>query len=133
MDCKAPLGKGSLSGQIKSLDDIPEGDMRRHFPQFSAENLPKNLELVRHIEALAERKGCTPGQIAIGWIINISKRPGMPKIIPIPGSGKPDRIKENATIVDLTEEDLGEIETVLSGFKMAGDRYPPVFMRDLDA
>lgn len=129
----APLGKGFLGGQIKSLDDIPENDMRRHWPQFSPENFSKNLELVQQVEALAMKKGCTPGQIAIGWIMEVSQRPGMPKIIPIPGSGKPDRIRENATIIKLTEGELGEIEKILAGFEAAGERYPPSMMSHLNA
>lgn len=82
---------------------------------------------------MAEKKGCTPGQIAIGWILNVSKRPGMPRIIPIPGSSKPERISENATVVDLSEEDLAEMEKILAGFKTAGARYPASYMAHLDA
>lgn len=120
----SPLGKGFLTGQIKSLDDIPEGDMRRHYPRFSAENFPKNLELVDKVEALAKKKGCTAGQIAINWVRALSKRPGMPTLIPIPGSANPERIKENAKIVDLSEEDMAEIDSILAGFEPVGNRYP---------
>lgn len=106
------------------MDDIPQGDMKRMMPRFQGENFAKNLELVSRVEALAKSKGCTPGQVAIGWLLSLSKRPGMPTIIPIPGSSKPERIRENATVVELTAQDLGEIDRILAGFVPAGDRYP---------
>ncbi|EQL01578.1 Aldo/keto reductase [Ophiocordyceps sinensis CO18] len=74
----SPLGKGFLGGQLKSMDDIPQGDMKRMMPRFQGENFAKNLELVSRVEALAKSKGCTPGQVAIGWLLSLSKRPGMP-------------------------------------------------------
>lgn len=129
----APLGKGFLGGQVKSQDDIPEGDIRRRMPQYSAENFHHNLELVYKVEALAKKKGCTPGQVAINWLLHISKRPGMPKIIPIPGSTKPARIRENATIIDLSAEDVADIEAILNEFTPSGTRYPPVYMTNLGA
>lgn len=112
----APLGGGLLGGQIKSLEDIPEGDVRRYYPHFSPQNFSKNLDLVNKVQELATKKGCTTGQIAIGWILSLSKRPGMPKIIPIPGTRNPARIKENATVVDLSDEDLAGIEAILASF-----------------
>ncbi|KAM4065930.1 aldo/keto reductase family protein [Hirsutella rhossiliensis] len=127
----SPLGKGLLSGQLKSMDDIPEGDYKRMMPRFQGENFAKNLELVAHVEALAKSKGCTPGQVAINWLLSLSKRPGMPVIIPIPGSTKPERIRENATVVDLTAQDLAEIDKILASFVTAGQRYPAALMGDV--
>jgi pyridoxine 4-dehydrogenase len=101
-------------------------------PRYSPENFEKNMELVHSVEAIAKKKGCTPGQIAINWILSLSKRPGMPTIIPIPGSSNPERIRENATIVDLTEEDLAELEKVLAAFVPAGPRYPKLFQAHLN-
>ncbi|KAF7552089.1 hypothetical protein G7046_g7519 [Stylonectria norvegica] len=128
----SPLGRGFLGGNLKSLDDLPQGDIRRMMPRYSPENFSKNLELVHKIEALAQKKGVTTGQIAIGWVRSLSKRPGMPTIIPIPGSTNPDRIKENATVIDLTKEDLAEIDEFLKTFVPAGERYPKMFMKDLE-
>lgn len=127
----APLGRGLLGGQIKSIDDLAPDDMKRHMPRYKDGNLEANLKLVEKVEALATKKGCTPAQISINWLLALSKRPGMPVIIPIPGSSNPERIKENATIVDLTSEDLAEIDGMLKGFVAAGDRYPASFMKDL--
>ncbi len=113
-----------LTGQIKSIDDLPEGSMLRHFPRFQPENFAINLELVRQVEQLAEKKGCTPAQLAINWVRCLSKRPGMPTIIPIPGATRADRVDENAKLVDLSEEELKEIEATLAKFEVKGDRYP---------
>lgn len=94
-------------------------------PRWQGDNFRKNIQLVDDIEALAKKKGCTVSQIAINWLLSLSRRPGMPTIVPIPGSTKPGRIRENATIIDLTEEDLSDIDTLLASFTPAGDRYPP--------
>ncbi|KAH7023383.1 NADP-dependent oxidoreductase domain-containing protein [Ilyonectria destructans] len=120
----SPLGRGLLGGKIKSHEDIPKGDMRSIHPRFQGDNLLKNLELVAKVDDIAQRKGCTSGQVAINWLLALSRRPGMPKIIPIPGSTNPDRIRENATIVDLTDKDMAEIGDILASFTTAGTRYP---------
>ncbi|KAF7542362.1 hypothetical protein G7Z17_g11646 [Cylindrodendrum hubeiense] len=120
----SPLGRGLLGGKIKSAEDIPKGDMRLVHPRFQGDNLLKNLELVAKVDDIAQRKGCTPGQVAINWLLALSRKPGMPKIIPIPGSTNPDRIRENATIVDLTDNDMAEIGDILATFTTAGTRYP---------
>ncbi|EKJ67985.1 hypothetical protein NXS19_011866 [Fusarium pseudograminearum] len=130
----SPLGRGLLGGQIKSAKDLPEDDPRaKMHPRWQGDNLLKNVELVNSIESLAKKKGCTVSQIAINWLLSLSRRPGMPKIIPIPGSSKPDRIRENATIVDLTDEDLHDIDNLLASFTPAGERYPPQHMKYVDA
>lgn len=129
----APLGKGFLTGQIKSPEDIPANDFRRATPRYQGDNFWKNLELVAELEKLAKTKGCTPGQIAINWLVSLSKRPGMPTIIPIPGSSSAERVKENATIIDLTNDDLKEIERLLASFPVTGDRYPAAFMKYVHA
>ena len=81
---------------------------------------------------LAKRKGCTTSQIAISWLVSLSKRPGMPKIIPIPGSTNPERIKQNSTLVELSDDDLVEIDEILKQFTPKGDRYPPFHTAYLD-
>ncbi|KAF5641009.1 putative pyridoxine 4-dehydrogenase [Fusarium sp. NRRL 25303] len=130
----SPLGRGFLGGQIKSVEDLPENDMRAKIhPRWQGDNFRKNVQLVDDIEALAKKKGCTVSQIAINWLLSLSRRPGMPTIVPIPGSTKPDRIRENATIIDLTEEDLRDIDRLLASFTPAGDRYPPQHMKYVSA
>ncbi|KAK7432692.1 hypothetical protein QQZ08_000551 [Neonectria magnoliae] len=124
----SPLGRGLLGGKIKSAEDIPKGDMRSHHPRFQGDNLVKNLELVAKVEEIAKRKGCTAGQVAISWLLALSRNPGMPKIIPIPGSTNPDRIRENAIIVNLTDKDMAEIGEILASFTTAGTRYPAAAM-----
>ncbi|KJZ77413.1 hypothetical protein HIM_03137 [Hirsutella minnesotensis 3608] len=127
----SPLSRGFLSGQLKSPKDIPDGDFRKWMPRFQEDTFHKNLELVSKVEALAKKKGCTPSQIAINWLLSISKRPGMPTVIPIPGSSNPERIRENATIVDLSVQDLAEIDEILASFTPVGERYPPSHMKDV--
>lgn len=119
----SPLGRGMLTGQIKKLEDIPENDMRRNFPRFSPENFETNLELVKQLEKIAEKKGCKPSQLAVAWTLAQSKRNGNPEIIPIPGATTSDRIKENSTIVKLTDEELEEIDAVLAKATVVGGRY----------
>ena len=127
----APLGNGFLGGKIKTLDDIPANDYRRHSPRFEPDNFALNVKLAAKVDSLAEKKGCTPGQIAINWILTVSKRPGMPTIIPIPGSCKPDRVAENAKVIQLTEEDVADIDSMLSDFQPAGSRYSLRFQGEL--
>ncbi|KAH6897119.1 NADP-dependent oxidoreductase domain-containing protein [Thelonectria olida] len=129
----SPLGRGLLGGKIKSAADIPKGDVKHFHPRFQGDNLTKNLELVAKVEDLANRKGCTVSQVAINWLLALSHRPNMPKIIPIPGSSNPDRVRENATIIDLNEDDMAEIDTILSSFTAAGPRYPEAHQSLLDA
>lgn len=114
-----------LTGQIQSLDDMPEDDIRRHFPRFSPENFKENIVLVHQVEELAKKKGCTPGQFAIGWVKSLSKRPGMPKtIIPIPGATTAERVAENSVHVELTDEDMSAIDAILEKMHVKGARYP---------
>ncbi len=113
-----------LTGQIKKYDDIPADSMLRHFPRFQPENFDINIKLVEQVEELAKNKGCSPAQLAIGWIRSLSKRPGMPVIVPIPGATSAELIKENSSIIDLNEEELKEIEVTLAKFEVKGSRYP---------
>jgi pyridoxine 4-dehydrogenase len=113
-----------LTGQIKSPEDIPEGDFRRHFPRFQPENFDINMQLVKQVGELAAKKGVTPAQLAIAWVRAHSGRPGMPVIIPIPGATTVERVEENSKLVDLTEEEFNEINATLSKFEVKGGRYP---------
>lgn len=119
----SPLGRGFLTGQIKSVDDIPEGDLRRHLPRFQPDVFPKNLELVTELEKLAKKKGCKPGQLGLAWVKSMSGKAGLPIIIPIPGATTEERVVENSKDVELTKEDLEEIDGILSKTVVIGDRY----------
>lgn len=122
------MSRGLLTGNINSLDDLPEGDIRRHFPRFSPENFPHNVTLIHKVKELAEKKGITPSQCAIAWTLALSKRPGMPTIIPIPGATTVDRVNENSKLVELTEEDMAAIDEILAKMDVRGGRYPPAVM-----
>lgn len=119
----SPLGRGFLTGQIKKLDDLAEDDLRRTSPRFSEENFGKNLELVHELEKIAERKGCKAGQLAVAWVRAQSSKPGMPTIIPIPGASSPERVKENMVEVELSDNDVREIDSLLASIEIVGDRY----------
>ena len=119
----SPVGRGFLTGQLKRPEDIPEDDMRRTFPQFQAENWDTNMKLVQELEKVATEKKCTPAQLAIGWLLTLSKRADMPTIVPIPGTRGVGRIEENAREVLLSEEEMKKIERILATGKVAGERY----------
>jgi pyridoxine 4-dehydrogenase len=125
------LGKGLLTGQIKTLEDFPKTDYRHNFPRFHPENFENNLKLVKGITSLAEKKGCTPGQCALGWLLAISETKGVPKIVPIPGASKAGRVGENAKVIQLTPEDVAEINA-LADFEVKGERYPAHTMKHLN-
>ncbi|TQN72760.1 Pyridoxal reductase [Colletotrichum shisoi] len=120
----SPVGRGMLTGQVKTLDDIPHGDMRRHMPRFQPDTFGINIKLVEQVETLARKKGVTPAQLAISWTVALSRRPGTPVIIPIPGATTADRVNENAKLVELTDEEMAEIDATLAKFEVVGGRYP---------
>ncbi|KAI6351818.1 hypothetical protein MCOR25_009728 [Pyricularia grisea] len=119
----SPIGRGFLTGEIKSFDDIPEGDFRRSLPRFQPENFEHNLKLVDAIKEMASKKGCTPAQLAINWVRSLSQRNGLPVIIPIPGATTVERVKENSTIIDLSDEEMTEIQNMISKYEIKGGRY----------
>ena len=86
----SPLGRGFLTGQFKTFDDLPADDCRRNSPRFQGENFPKNLELVEKIEELAAAKGCTPSQLALAWVLARGH-----DIVPIPGTKRVKYLDEN--------------------------------------
>jgi len=114
----SPLGRGFLSGQIRSIDDLAADDWRRSNPRFQGENFQRNLRLVGAVEGLARRKGCTAAQLALAWLLSRGE-----DIVPIPGSTKIERIEENvrALEISLGPDDLQALE--LLGPAVAGDRY----------
>ena len=121
----SPLGRGFLTGQIKSFDDFAPDDYRRLSPRFQGENFNNNLELVRSIEKIAAEKGCTPAQLALAWVLAQG-----PDIVPIPGTKRRKYLEENvaALEVKLTPEDLLRIDEVAPKGVAAGTRYPEAMM-----
>ncbi|WP_422927839.1 aldo/keto reductase [Singulisphaera sp. PoT] len=122
----SPLGRGFLTGQFRSLDDLAPDDYRRNAPRFQGDNFQKNLELVKKIEDLAKTKGCTPSQLALAWVLAQGD-----DIIPIPGTKRAKYLDENLGALDvtLTPEELGQIDAILPFGATAGDRYHPMAMQ----
>jgi aryl-alcohol dehydrogenase-like predicted oxidoreductase len=114
------LGRGFLTGQIKSIDDLDPDDYRRSSPRFQGENFQKNLNLVREIEAMAAQKGCTPAQLALAWVLAQGD-----DIVPIPGTKRRKYLEENVGALDvsLTSEDLARIDRVIPPDSATGTRY----------
>src|SRR5207237_6926367 len=117
----SPLGRGFLSGKIQSVDDLEPDDYRRHSPRFQGENFAKNLALVKRIEELASRRGVAPAQLALAWLLTRGE-----DIVPIPGSRRRAHLEENvaATTIELSREELAQIEEAAPAGVTAGDRYP---------
>ncbi|CAK9783192.1 Aldo/keto reductase [Cutaneotrichosporon oleaginosum] len=119
----SPLGKGVLTGAVRSPADFKEGDVRASIPRFDKEHLPANLKLVDAFVRLAEKKGCTPAQLALAWVIAQGA-------IPIPGTKTGARVEENfgARDVELTREEEREIRDLVEDAKPAGARYSDFHM-----
>ena len=117
----SPLGRGFLTGAIKSIDDLDENDTRRRHPRFAGENFAKNLELVATVHELAERVGHTPAQVALAWLFAQGE-----DVVAIPGTRSLERLSENASSIDvvLAPEELALIDQVFPIGVTAGDRYP---------
>jgi aryl-alcohol dehydrogenase-like predicted oxidoreductase len=117
----SPLGRSMLTGAVKSAADIPEGDGRGRHPRFAADNLARNLELVDAIEAMAKAKGCTPGQVALAWLLAQGT-----DIVPIPGTKRARRVDENvgALEVALSADEVARLSAALPPGAAAGGRYP---------
>ncbi|KAL4930414.1 aldo/keto reductase family protein [Aspergillus undulatus] len=120
----SPLGRGILTGQIRKYEDIPEDSMLRVYPRFQPDTFPINLQLVEKVEELAAKKNITVAQFAINWVRALSRRPGMPTIIPIPGATTVARVEENSKVVELSDEDMAQIDAILDKFPVVGERYP---------
>ena len=121
----SPLGRGFLTGQIKSFDDFAPDDYRRHSPRFQGENFTRNLELVSRVEQIAKEKNCTAGQLALAWVLSRGR-----DIVPIPGTKRRKYLEENirATAIELTSEDLRRIDDAMPHDAIAGSRYPEAMM-----
>jgi aryl-alcohol dehydrogenase-like predicted oxidoreductase len=116
----SPLGRGFLSGRIRSADDLGEGDFRKHHPRFQGENFQRNLDLVAAVDELAAEHGVTSGQLALAWVLSRGE-----DVVPIPGTTRPEHLAENvgATEIELAEDELERLEEAFPKGATAGDRY----------
>jgi aryl-alcohol dehydrogenase-like predicted oxidoreductase len=122
----SPLGRGFLTGQIGSIDDLAPDDFRRHSPRFQGENFQRNLDLVEKVQEIAREKGCTPAQLALAWLLAQGD-----DIVPIPGTKRRKYLEDNAGAVNVhvTPDDLSRIDEVAPKGAAAGARYPQEAMQ----
>jgi aryl-alcohol dehydrogenase-like predicted oxidoreductase len=126
----SPLGRGFLTGAIKSKSDLQAGDFRAdRYPRFAGENFDKNKVLVERVKAIAERKGVKPSQLALAWVISKGE-----DVIPIPGTKRRKYLEENAAAVNvrLSEAEVKELEAAIPESAIAGERYTEGAMRAID-
>jgi aryl-alcohol dehydrogenase-like predicted oxidoreductase len=122
----SPIGRGFLSGEIRSVDDLAPDDFRRRNPRFQGEAFRQNLELVDRVREIADEKGVTASQLALAWVMAQSDQRGNPPLVPIPGTKRVRYLEENAAAVDieLTDEDLRRLDEAAPVGAAQGDRYP---------
>lgn len=125
----SPLGRGFLTGQIKSRADFDDDDFRKSSPRFSDENFNKNLELVKKVELIAREKGCSPAQLALAWVMAQEDF-----IFPIPGTKRIKYLEENVKAADikLSKQDIAEIEKIFPQDAASGTRYTEAGMKGLN-
>ena len=124
----SPLGRGLLTGAVENTDSLAESDARRRHPRFAADNLDHNMTLVQRIQQIARAKHCTPGQLALAWLLAQGE-----DIVPIPGTKRKERLLENigALAVDLSDDDLAQISDAIPAGAAAGLRYPEAQMKSV--
>jgi aryl-alcohol dehydrogenase-like predicted oxidoreductase len=122
----SPIGRGFLSGQIRTVDDLAENDFRRRNPRFQGEAFQQNLRLVDRVREIADAKGVTATQLALAWVMAQGDRAGHPTVVPIPGTKRVAYLEENASAADLrlTEDDLRRLDEAAPVGATVGDRYP---------
>jgi aryl-alcohol dehydrogenase-like predicted oxidoreductase len=125
----SPLGRGFLAGNFRSLAELPKEDARRNQPRFVEGNVEHNLAIADAVRGVAQRKGATPAQIALAWVMAQGE-----DILPIPGTKRRERQAENAASVNvkLSAADLQELNDVVAKVAVKGDRYPPAMMNALN-
>ncbi len=124
----SPLGRSLLTASTRSAGEIPADDRRRDHPRFQEENLKKNLDLVRPLLDMARKKGCTPGQLALAWLLARGR-----DIVPIPGTKRRERLEENvgAAAIALTAEEVAALQEAIPAGAAAGTRYPVPAMKSV--
>ncbi len=125
----SPLGRGFLTGTLRSADALAANDWRRQNPRFQGENLQHNLALADGVKALAAARGATPAQLALAWLLSRG-----PEVVPIPGTRSLERLDENAAAarIELSADELRGIDELLSAHPVAGTRYPAAGMAMLN-
>ena len=125
----SPLGRGFLTGQIQKFEDLAEDDYRRFTPRFQGENFQKNLDLVARINDLAQQKRCTAGQLALAWVLAQGE-----DVVPIPGTKRVNYLEENlgALEVELSKDELAQLDEIVPKGKAAGSRYPAAMMASVN-
>jgi len=125
----SPLGRGLLTGKIRSITHLDSDDFRRMAPRFQEQNLEQNLKLVEGIGAMSAAKGCTPAQLALAWLLGRGD-----DIVPIPGTRRSQRIDENAAAASITLswDEMAEIDRLVPPEQVAGGRYPEALRSTLD-
>jgi aryl-alcohol dehydrogenase-like predicted oxidoreductase len=125
----SPLGRGFLTGQVTADTQFGEGDIRANLPRFERKALQANLALVDLITHVAERKKATVGQVALAWLLAQK-----PWIVPIPGTRRLERLEENlgSADLDLTPEDLADLNNASASVQVQGDRYPEAMQKMID-
>src|ERR671933_1916565 len=125
----APLGRGFLTGTVKRAEEYPEGDFRRNDPRYQGENFDANMRAAAAVRALAERKGATPGQIALAWLLHKG-----PDVVPIPGTKRRKYLEENVAAADvrLSAADVAQLDAALPPEKVSGPRYSERMMAQVD-
>jgi aryl-alcohol dehydrogenase-like predicted oxidoreductase len=121
----SPLGRGFLTGQIRSMADLPENDWRRTNPRFQEDALQENLKLADRVREIAEERGITPAQLALAWVLAKGE-----DMVPIPGTKNPRRLEENAeaAAIELSAQDIDELDEAVSTEAVRGTRYPEPMM-----
>jgi len=124
----SPLGRGILTGKVKSTEGLGEKDFRRISPRFQGENFQKNVQLVERIERIAAEKNCTPAQLALAWVLAQGQ-----DVVPIPGTKRRAYLEQNLKALDVTlaAADLKRIEEAAPRGAAAGARYPDAYMNRL--
>lgn len=122
----SPLGRGFLTGQVRSRDDLPEGDYRLNDPRYSEENFAKNMEIVDVVKAIADAHGVSPAQIALAWLLHQGD-----DIVPIPGSKRRVTLEDSMASADvsLSDDDLAKLDEAAPAGQTAGPRYHEPMMK----
>ena len=125
----APLGRGFLSGSAKRAEEYPKDDFRSGDPRFAGENFDANMRAAGAVRALAERKGVTPAQVALAWLLHKSD-----DVVPIPGTKRRSYLEENvvAAAVELNPAEMAALDDALAPENVAGPRYNPTLMATVD-
>ncbi len=126
----SPMGRGFLTGKVRSAEDLPENDYRRRTPRFQGENLDKNQRLITALEALAQRRRVTAAQLALSWVLSRGS-----DIVPIPGTKRRDYLEQNCAslLIQLSSQELADLDAVFPPGAAQGTRYPPEMMSHVNA